>query len=412
MNTFARIARHARITWRNLEPHPSPPFLILFINSTCNQKCEHCFYWRNLNRPDDLTVDEMVALSRSLGRVENLNLSGGEPFLRKEFAEICRQFIRHNKVRQIYVPTNAYFTDRMVDQIGGTLEEKELELFVAEFSLEGVGEFHDRFRVSPGSFERAMESYEALVELQRRDPRLRIHATSCATHVNLDEIRRLTTYLYDRCPRMDHHNLVLIRGDRKNPSLQGPALDDYQQLYDYIRRLWKPREQGRYGSIVEPMTQFVKVRTAREQRQVVSCRAGVLSAVVYSNGDVSVCENHPPLGNLRQKPFPEIWGSQQARERRRSIGRKECYCTNETFLWPSVIHQPGPLVRSLLGSRAWRRVEGLRPQEKVAVSLTGNSRVSDSNLEQLIRIQQPQSAPPRSTGGSAPIAVTETGESE
>ena len=264
MNTLARIARHARITWRNLQPHPSPPFLILFINSTCNQKCEHCFYWRNLNRPDDLTVDEMVALSRSLGRVENLNLSGGEPFLRKEFAEICRQFIRHNKVRQIYVPTNAYFTDRMVDQIGETLEEKELELFVAEFSLEGVGEFHDRFRVSPGSFERAMESYEALVELQRRDPRLRIHATSCATHVNLDEIRRLTTYLYDRCPRMEHHNLVLIRGDRKNPSLQGPALNDYQQLYDYIRRLWKPREQGRYGSIVEPITQFVKVRTARE----------------------------------------------------------------------------------------------------------------------------------------------------
>ena len=156
MNTLTRIARHARITWRNIEPSPSPPFLVLFINSTCNQKCEHCFYWRNLNRPDDLTVDELFALSRSLGRIENLNLSGGEPFLRKEFAEICRQFICHNKVRQIYVPTNAYFTDRMVDQIQQTLEEKELELFVTEFSLEGVGEFHDRFRVSPGSFERAM----------------------------------------------------------------------------------------------------------------------------------------------------------------------------------------------------------------------------------------------------------------
>ncbi len=412
MNTLARIARHARIAWRNVEPRPSPPFLILFINSICNQKCEHCFYWRNLNRPDDLTVDEMFALSRSLGRVENLNLSGGEPFLRKEFAEICRQFIRHNKVRQIYVPTNAYFTDRMVDQIRQTLEEKELELFVAEFSLEGVGEFHDRFRVSPGSFERAMKSYEALVELQQRDPRLRIHATSCATDVNLDEIRRLTTYLFDRCPRMEHHNLVLIRGDRKNPSLQGPALDDYQQLYDYIRRLWKPREQGRYGSIVEPITQSVKVRTAREQRQVVSCRAGVLSAVVYSNGDVSVCENHPPLGNLRQKSFREIWGSQQARERRQSIGRKECYCTNETFLWPSVVHQAGPFVRSLLGSAAWRRVEGLRPEEKVAVSTTANHGESDSNLDRLIRIQQPQSAPPPSTGGPAPIPVSEAGESE
>ena len=67
MHILARIARHARITRINFERAPSPPFLILFINSTCNQKCDHCFYWRNLNRNDDLTMEEMVSLSRSLG---------------------------------------------------------------------------------------------------------------------------------------------------------------------------------------------------------------------------------------------------------------------------------------------------------------------------------------------------------
>ena len=76
MNAIHRILRHSRITWRNYQNLPSPPFLILFINSICNQKCEHCFYWRNLNRRDDLTKDELFALSRSLGRIENLNLSG------------------------------------------------------------------------------------------------------------------------------------------------------------------------------------------------------------------------------------------------------------------------------------------------------------------------------------------------
>ena len=65
---------------------PSPPFLILFINSLCNMKCEHCFYWQQLNQRDDLTFEEIVALSEELGPIENLNLSGGEPFLRKEFA--------------------------------------------------------------------------------------------------------------------------------------------------------------------------------------------------------------------------------------------------------------------------------------------------------------------------------------
>src|SRR5262245_8724581 len=209
MKLVDRIIRHARITWQNYHSMPSPPFLILFINSICNMKCEHCFYWRNLNRRDDLTQEEMFSLSRSLGRIENLNLSGGEPFLRPDFGAICRQFIRHNQVRQIYVPTNGYYTDKIVRQIDETLKEKKIEIFAVELSLDGMPEFHDKFRVSPGSFERAMKSYDALAELQSQDPRLRIHAISTATDVNMEEIKRLTTYLFDRCPQMDHHNLAI-----------------------------------------------------------------------------------------------------------------------------------------------------------------------------------------------------------
>jgi MoaA/NifB/PqqE/SkfB family radical SAM enzyme len=383
MNVFSRAVRHARITWRNYQDLPSPPFLILFINSICNQKCEHCFYWRNLNRRDDLTTEELFALSRSLGRIENLNLSGGEPFLRPEFGEICRQFIRQNQVRQIYVPTNGYFTARTVKQIAETLQEKELNLFVAEISLDGLGEFHNKFRGSPGSFDKAMETYDALAELQAGDPRLRIHAISTATEVNMDEISRLTTYLFDRCPKMDHHNLALIRGDRKNPSLQGPNLEQYQRLYQYVRRLWAQREKGRYGSIVEPMLQWAKTKTAARQEQVVPCRAGILNAVVYSNGDVSVCENHPPLGNLREKSFWEIWNSGAARDLRQSIAARECYCTNEVFLWPSLTYQPPQLVRAIAGAKVWQQTRPLEAHERAPGAPAGPS----SDLDKLITIQ-------------------------
>lgn len=360
MRILERLARHARITWRNYRPG-TPPFLVLFINSICNMTCEHCFYWRNLNRRDDLTREELFALSRSLGRVENLNLSGGEPFLRPELGEICRQFIRQNRVRQIYVPTNGYFTDRTVRQIRETLTEPSLELFAVELSLDGLAEFHDRFRGIRGAFERAMQTYDALATLQAEDPRLRIHAISTATGVNLEEIHGLSQYLVERCPRMDHHNLALIRGDRKNPSLQGPALQEYVRLYAAVRRLWAPRERGRYGASVEPMLQWAKVRTAEERRQVIPCRAGVLAAVVYSNGDVSVCETHPPLGNLRRQSFGEIWSSEAARRLRESIARRECHCTNEVFLWPSIVFQPTRLMAAARGARTWDQVAGAAP---------------------------------------------------
>ena len=44
-----------------------------------------------------------------------------------------------------------------------------------------------------------------------------------------------------------------VTGDRKDPSLQGPALTAYVELADYAQRLWAEREQKRFGSIVDPM---------------------------------------------------------------------------------------------------------------------------------------------------------------
>lgn len=363
MDLIARTKRHAKLTLRNyglgekLGGRPSPPFLILFINSICNQTCEHCFYWRNLNRRDDLTVDELRALSSELGTIENLNLSGGEPFLRKEFAEICSFFIRGNGVRQIYVPTNGSFADRTIAALEQVLQEPSLDLFAVELSLDGMPEYHDRFRGMKDAFARSMETYARLAELQKRDPRLRIHSISTATSENMAQIGELTKYLFDNCPAMDHHNLALIRGDRKNPALHGPTLEQYKELYRYVKSVWAAREEHRYGSIVEPMLQWAKTKTAVEQRQVVPCRAGRMSAVVYANGDVSFCETHPPLGNLREKTFTEMWQSANADVLRSSIDARECWCTNEVFLWPSIVYQPAQLARAMAASQPWRKAD-------------------------------------------------------
>ncbi|MGE5140647.1 MAG: radical SAM/SPASM domain-containing protein [Rudaea sp.] len=401
MNTLDRLKRHARITMQNYEEATSPPFLVLFVNSICNMKCEHCFYWRSLNQRDDMTKDEIFALSDSLGRIENLNLSGGEPFLRKDLSEICRHFIRQNQVRQIYVPTNGWYTDKTVKNITEILEEKDLDLFAVELSLDGTAEFHDKFRVAPGAFNHAMKTYDALAEIQARDPRLRIHSISTATNVNIDEIRKLTTLLFERCPKMDHHNLAIIRGDRKNPSLLLPDLKKYEELYEYMRRLWMPRESGRYGGMVEPMLQWAKVETIKQDRQVIPCRAGRISAVVYANGDVGVCELHKPLGNLRQKSFWDIWNSQEARLLRDSIAAKECHCTTEVFLWSSIVYQPRWLAQAMVSAKVWDKPRPLPENEKVNVTLfedlpraekgngNGHSPTAGTGSAPLIQVQDP-----------------------
>lgn len=350
MSIALRIQRHARLslTAREHRRRATPPFMIVFINSICNLTCEHCFYWRNLNQRNDLTLEEFTSLSEELGHFENLNLSGGEPFIRSEFAQICRLFLDNNGVSRIYVPTNGYFTDRTEKQLTEVFKSPTLQSFTCELSLDGMPQYHDRFRGNPKSFAKAMETYDMLADMQKREPRLQIHANTVAMSENMDEIWRLTEYLYDRCPAMEHHNLAIIRGDRKNPSLQGPALEQYKRLYKHVAEVWKRREQTRFGAIVEPMLQWAKVKTIEHEDQFVPCTAGNLTGVVYANGDVSVCENHPPLGNLRQKTFFEIWDSEEATALRAGIKAKQCHCTNEVFLWPSIVFQPVQLTKALI----------------------------------------------------------------
>jgi MoaA/NifB/PqqE/SkfB family radical SAM enzyme len=353
MSLAQRISRHTKLSLGAIKHKKgqTPPFMIVFINSICNLTCEHCFYWQNLNQRNDLTFEEFEKLSMDLGNFENLNLSGGEPFIREEFGEICELFLKNNGVQIIYVPTNGYFTDRTERALRKVLRNRSLKLFVCELSLDGMPEYHNRFRGNARSFEKAMETYEMLAGLQPEDPRLRIHANTVAMSENIDEAWQLTEYLHENCPNIEHHNLAIIRGDRKNPSLRGPQLEKYKALYRHVAEVWSDREKDRWGSSVEPMLQWAKVKTIESESQFIPCKAGNLTGVIYANGDVSVCEQHFPIGNLREKSFFEIWDSPEAERLRAQIKAKACYCTNEIFMWSSIVFQPVQLTRALFASK-------------------------------------------------------------
>lgn len=86
----------------------------------------------------------------------------------------------------------------------------------------------------------------------------------------------------------------------------------------------------------------------------IPCTAGKLAGVIHANGDVALCEAHKPIGNLREKTFTEIWNSPEPAELRRSIAARECHCTTEVFMWPSITYQPVQLARPMIGGKVWK----------------------------------------------------------
>src|SRR5437867_3481894 len=63
--------------------------LTLFITTTCNMKCKHCFVIDELNKKTDLlTVDEVKKMGKHITYMQRVHISGGEPFTRKDLPEV------------------------------------------------------------------------------------------------------------------------------------------------------------------------------------------------------------------------------------------------------------------------------------------------------------------------------------
>ncbi|MEY4582904.1 MAG: hypothetical protein RL701_7607 [Pseudomonadota bacterium] len=368
-----KTLRHLQLAARahGITPLATPPYLVLFVNSTCNLRCEHCSVHANLNRPDDLRLSELVKLSEELGQIESLHVTGGEPMLRDELATIASQFIRHNKLQRLSISTSGYFVARTTRTVERILNDPGLQQCSIELSLDGTAEFHNRFRGDNRAFDNAIQTYYGLAALARRDARLRLSVVSTVTRDNVEEIERLSRYLYDRCPQLEKHAVTLLQGERRRSTLRAPEVGRFLALEERVRALWSDRVRGPRNKLTEPILSWARARALSVREQVVPCKAGVLSAVVHANGDVAVCDTdstHPRLGNLRELSFRELWNSPQASKARNMIKTKQCACANERCLVPSVLYQPAELARARIKHALREQPRALPSESPLAYS--------------------------------------------
>jgi MoaA/NifB/PqqE/SkfB family radical SAM enzyme len=76
------------------------------------------------------------------------------------------------------------------------------------------------------------------------------------------------------------------------------------------------------------------------QTQVIPCCGGSAHSVVYASGDVAPCEMLPAVGSLSTRSFSDIRASDAWRKSRKSIRRKECWCTHNCALLDSIVFNP------------------------------------------------------------------------
>lgn len=339
-----------------------PVQIIAYVTARCNLRCEHCFYKETLDKPDwgELPLEVFDRTTRDIGPVLWFSLAGGEPFVRKDLAQLIELVQRNCRPKVFSFPTNGWYTEKTFETSLRVLQRMESGNLILFFSLDGPKDIHDVIR-GAGSFDRVHETMARLRPLTQMYPNLYLNVITTVTERNADVADKFIDELVrDFNPSaisinlFRHHSL-------EHPPLSTKLLDGYKAAVDSYSKYLRAGALKHYGFFGGRVLLFKEIlqkqliyRVAKFNEFVTPCTAGTLSYVIMEDGRLTPCEILPDtIGNVTgAQSFREMVTGPGAQKLRTWISETNCKCTyecamstNTLFSWP----MSRRMIRSLVG---------------------------------------------------------------
>jgi MoaA/NifB/PqqE/SkfB family radical SAM enzyme len=331
-------------------PRLLPLNVTVSVTDRCNSRCRTCNIWRKA-KGDELTAGEFDRVFQSLGRAPYwFTFSGGEPFLRHDLEDICQSAYERCQPAIMNIPTNGLLDAQIpgrVAEIARRCPDSEL---IVNLSLDGIGERHDEIRNVPGNFERAMATFDGLKGIHA--PNLSVGLHTVISVFNLDELQEVYAFAQQLGP--DSYVTEIAEERVELGTLDSgitPSAADYERVIDFLSAQLRQTSFGGISRVTQALRlayyDLVK-RIMREQRQVIPCYAGWLSAHILPDGEVWECSvMGTSMGNVRHAEYDmrRLWFSRQADEVRRAVKTRSCYCPVANISYTNMMGDPRSVFR-------------------------------------------------------------------
>ena len=332
---------------------PRPSFCTYLVTYRCNARCGMCDSWR-MKPGAELTPDDVARVFRSIGPLEVVRLTGGEPFLREDLPEVARAVWGESRPPVLHITTNGSFPE--------TFPAPASLRFMVSF--DGQEEEHDRSRGRDVTYAKARETVAALVALRRRlglevsvnhaviSPRsledaAALQAEMAALGVDVHSVlayAESSMYGLKLRGKRATHAIVPV-GYPLHPALQGADVEGF-----VARELARvPRLRDR--AIRRGKRYYLRGLAARLRREPSPaphppCVALRSHLRLLPDGRVPVCQfNTETVGNLAEQPFDEVFRGSEAQAARRWVD--DCPgCWAECEVVPSAVFS-GDILRPL-----------------------------------------------------------------
>lgn len=148
------------------------PYKVTYaVTYHCNARCTICNIWKKyVEAPqkirEELTLFEIDAIFNHFD-LSWISLTGGEPFLRDDLADIVFTVEKNNPhLRLLTIPTNGSLPAGILKTVESILEETEIPNIYVSISVDGDENLHDRLRGVKGLWKKARKTYELLKAIE------------------------------------------------------------------------------------------------------------------------------------------------------------------------------------------------------------------------------------------------------
>ncbi|MGI9481566.1 MAG: heme d1 biosynthesis radical SAM protein NirJ [Hyphomicrobiales bacterium] len=301
-----------------LGPQRNPPGPVVIWNliRRCNLMCKHCYAISgDVDFPGELSTKEVFAVMDDLKgfKVPVLILSGGEPLLRPDIFDISRRA----KDMGFYVGLSS----------NGTLIDRENIKQIADIgydyvgiSLDGMRATHDEFRRMDGGFDAALNGIRLC-----RENGIKVGMRFTATMDNADELPQLLKLAEDEGVEKFYLSHLVYAGrgnkNRADDARRERTRAFMDMLFDYA---WQDALGGGTREIVTgnndadgvyllfwvrknfpELEEHIRGKLAQWGGNSSGCNVANIDNLGIVHPDTMWW--HYPLGNVKERPFSEIW---------------------------------------------------------------------------------------------------------
>ena len=293
------------------------PVVVWNVTSRCNLACTHCYAATGGASGAELNTAEALALIDDLAAFgcPVLLFSGGEPFARPDILDLARHAVA--KGLRVVFSTNGTLIDAAL-----AAEIKAIGVSYAGISVDGAEATHDRFRACPGAFQRTLAGIRTC-----RDTGIKVGLRVTMTRDNIADIPFIFDMMEaERIPRICLYHLVYCG---RGADLTAHDLDAAQRRATLDLIIERTADLHARGFPLEVLTvdnhcdgPYLYLRMTREGNP----RADEVMTLLRMNGGNSTGHGigciswdgtvypdqfwrNQPVGNVRERPFSEIWGA-------------------------------------------------------------------------------------------------------